>query len=59
MTEPLLRAFTHFDSISTDPQNYESTKVISPRSKALGVSNFKWVDSFGYPPPKKAASIFY
>jgi hypothetical protein len=58
MTEPLLRAFIHFDSISTDLQNYESTKVISPRSKALGASNFKWVGSSGYPPPKKAQVYF-
>jgi hypothetical protein len=35
-----------------DLQNYESTKVISPRCKALGASNFKWVDSSGYIPSK-------
>ena len=59
MTEPLLRASTHFDFILTDLQNYESTKVISPRSKALGAINFKWVDSSGYSPPNKAVSVFY
>jgi hypothetical protein len=49
----LLRASTHFVAIFTGLQNYESTNVISSRSKALGASNFKWFDNSGYPQGRK------